>query len=104
MITFHYNAQCSEQTFIFFAQKNFSMLHEARKLSHFGIRMMPWRCTLSDANDRHPKCVFEKISTAHADAEACQEDMAFLGNGNDSLNNAHYYIKCYVFLKQLEKD
>ena len=36
-----------------------SMFPEARKLSHLGIGMMPWRSTLSDANARRPQDVFE---------------------------------------------
>ena len=36
-----------------------SMFPEARKLAHLGIRMMPRRSTLSDANARRPETVFE---------------------------------------------
>ena len=36
-----------------------TMAPEARKLSHLGIRMMPRRSTLSDANARRPERVFE---------------------------------------------
>ncbi len=36
-----------------------SMFPEARKLAHIGIRMMPRRSTLSDANARRPEAVFE---------------------------------------------
>ena len=36
-----------------------SMFPEARKLAHLGIRMMPRRSTLSDANARRPDAVFE---------------------------------------------
>ena len=38
-----------------------SMFPEARKLSHLGIRLMPRRSTLSDANARRKECVFEAI-------------------------------------------
>ena len=36
-----------------------SMFPEARKLAHLGIRTMPRRSTLSDANVRRPETVFE---------------------------------------------
>ena len=36
-----------------------SMFPEARKLAHLGIRVMPRRSTLSDANARRPEAVFE---------------------------------------------
>lgn len=36
-----------------------SMFPEARKLAHLGIRTMPRRSTLSDANARRPEAVFE---------------------------------------------
>ena len=36
-----------------------SMFPEARKLAHLGIRKMPRRSTLSDANARRPEAVFE---------------------------------------------
>ena len=36
-----------------------SMFPEARKLAHLGIRIMPRRSTLSDANVRRPEAVFE---------------------------------------------
>ncbi len=36
-----------------------SMFPEARKLAHLGIRVMPRRSTLSDANARRPEGVFE---------------------------------------------
>lgn len=36
-----------------------SMFPEARKLAHLGIRMLPRRSTLSDANARRPEAVFE---------------------------------------------
>ena len=36
-----------------------SMFPEARKLAHLGIRMIPRRSTLSDANARRPEAVFE---------------------------------------------
>lgn len=36
-----------------------SMFPEARKLAHLGIRTMPRRSTLSDANVRRPEAVFE---------------------------------------------
>ena len=38
-----------------------SMFPEARKLAHLGIRTMPRRSTLSDANARRPEKVFEDI-------------------------------------------
>ena len=38
-----------------------SMLAEARKLQHLGIRTMPHRSTLADANRRRPEAVFEAI-------------------------------------------
>ena len=38
-----------------------SMFPEARKLAHLGIRLMPRRSTLSDANARRNECVFESI-------------------------------------------
>lgn len=38
-----------------------SMFPEARKLSHLGIRMMPRRSTLSDANARRSEKIFEHI-------------------------------------------
>ncbi len=38
-----------------------SMFPEARKLSHLGIKMMPRRSTLSDANKRRPEKVFERV-------------------------------------------
>lgn len=38
-----------------------SMFPEARKLAHLGIQVMPRRSTLSDANARRPKKVFESI-------------------------------------------
>ena len=38
---------------------NDSMFPEARKLAHLGIRTMPRRSTLSDANARRPEAVFE---------------------------------------------
>jgi hypothetical protein len=38
-----------------------SMFPEARKLAHLGIRLMPRRSTLSDANARRKECVFEAI-------------------------------------------
>ena len=38
-----------------------SMFPEARKFSHLGISMMPRRSTLSDANARRPKSIFEKV-------------------------------------------
>ena len=37
------------------------MFPEARKLAHLGIRTMPRRSTLSDANARRPEKVFEDI-------------------------------------------
>lgn len=40
-----------------------SMLAEAHKLSHLGIKMMPKRSTLSDANARRSEKVFELIYT-----------------------------------------
>ena len=36
-----------------------SMFPEERKLAHLGIRTMPRRSTLSDANARRPEAVFE---------------------------------------------
>ena len=36
-----------------------SMFPEVRKLTHFGINMMPKCSTLSDANARRPEAVFE---------------------------------------------
>lgn len=36
-----------------------SMFPEARKLAHLGIRLMPRRSTLSDANARRPEAIFE---------------------------------------------
>ena len=36
-----------------------SMFPEARKLAHIGVRVMPRRSTLSDANARRPEKVFE---------------------------------------------
>ena len=36
-----------------------SMFPETRKLAHLGIRTMPRRSTLSDANARRPEAVFE---------------------------------------------
>lgn len=36
-----------------------SMFPEARKLAHLGIKIMPRRSTLSDANTRRPEAVFE---------------------------------------------
>ena len=36
-----------------------SMFPEARKPAHLGIRVMPRRSTLSDANARRPEAVFE---------------------------------------------
>ena len=36
-----------------------SMFPKARKLAHLGIRTMPRRSTLSDANARRPEAVFE---------------------------------------------
>lgn len=36
-----------------------SMFPEAHKLAHLGIRTMPRRSTLSDANARRPEAVFE---------------------------------------------
>jgi hypothetical protein len=38
-----------------------SMLVEARKLSHIGIRKLPRRSTLSDANSRRPETFFESV-------------------------------------------
>lgn len=38
-----------------------SMFPEARKLAHLGIKMMPRRSTLADANARRPECVFENV-------------------------------------------
>ena len=38
-----------------------SMFPEARKLAHLGIRLMPRRSTLSDANSRRKECVFEAV-------------------------------------------
>jgi hypothetical protein len=38
-----------------------SMLVEARKLSHIGIRKLPRRSTLSDANSRRPEAFFESV-------------------------------------------
>ena len=38
-----------------------SMFPEARKLAHLGIRTMPRRSTLSDANARRPEKIFEHI-------------------------------------------
>lgn len=38
-----------------------SMFPEARKLAHLGIKMMPRRSTLSDANARRPEKVFESV-------------------------------------------
>ena len=38
-----------------------SMFPEARKLAHLGIKMMPRRSTLADANARRPECVFEYV-------------------------------------------
>ena len=38
-----------------------SMFPEALKLAHLGIRLMPRRSTLSDANARRNECVFEAI-------------------------------------------
>ena len=38
-----------------------SMQAEARKLCHLGIRMMPSRSTLADANKRRPSDIFEAI-------------------------------------------
>lgn len=36
-----------------------SMFPEARKLAHLGIKLMPRRSTLSDANARRPEAIFE---------------------------------------------
>lgn len=38
-----------------------SMFPEARKLAHLGIKLMPRRSTLSDANARRPEKIFESI-------------------------------------------
>ncbi len=38
-----------------------SLQAEARKLCHLGIRLMPSRSTLSDANRRRPEIIFESI-------------------------------------------
>ena len=38
-----------------------SMFPEAHKLAHIGVRMMPRRSTLADANARRPEGVFESI-------------------------------------------
>lgn len=38
-----------------------SMFPEARKLAHLGIKMMPRRSTLADANARRPEYVFENV-------------------------------------------
>ena len=38
-----------------------SMFPEARKLAHLGIKLMPRRSTLSDANARRKECVFEAV-------------------------------------------
>ena len=38
-----------------------SMFPEASKLAHLGVRLMPRRSTLSDANARRPECIFETI-------------------------------------------
>ena len=38
-----------------------SLQAESRKLSHLGIRLMPSRSTLSDANRRRPEIIFESI-------------------------------------------
>ncbi|MCQ2076792.1 MAG: DUF4372 domain-containing protein [Bacteroidaceae bacterium] len=39
-----------------------SMFPEACKLAHLGVRLMPRRSTLSDANARRPECIFETIN------------------------------------------
>ena len=38
-----------------------SLQSESRKLCHLGIRLMPSRSTLSDANRRRPEIIFESI-------------------------------------------
>ena len=38
-----------------------SLQAESRKLCHLGIRLMPSRSTLSDANRRRPEIIFESI-------------------------------------------
>ena len=73
-----------------------SMFPEARKLAHLGIRLMPRRSTLSEANARRKECVFEAV---YRDLYATYKDEL----SSDSLcsqwygtsaETCHRYVQC----------